>query len=48
MSVIIILLLPLVAAALVCIPFKKYWAAGVTVVSSVAVLVLVARVAWLT
>lgn len=48
MSVIIILLLPLVAAALVCIPFKKYWAAGVTVVSSVAVLVLVARVVWLT
>src|ERR1039457_4224835 len=48
MSVIIILLLPLVAAALVCIPFKKYWAADVTVVSFVAVLVLVARVAWLT
>ncbi|MGO9586130.1 MAG: proton-conducting transporter membrane subunit [Limisphaerales bacterium] len=48
MSIIIILLLPLVATALVCIPFKKQWAAGVTVVSSVAVLLLALRVAWLT
>ena len=43
MSVIIILLLPLIATALVCIPFKKHWAAGVTVVSSLAVLILSAR-----
>ena len=47
MSVIVILLLPLVAAALVCLPVKRHWAAGVTVGSSLAVLVLVARVAWL-
>ena len=45
MSVIIILLLPLIATALVCIPFKKYWASGVTVVSCVAVLILAARIA---
>jgi NADH:ubiquinone oxidoreductase subunit 5 (subunit L)/multisubunit Na+/H+ antiporter MnhA subunit len=45
MSVILILLLPLIATALVCIPFKKYWASGVTVVSSVATLILAARIA---
>lgn len=45
MSILIILLLPLVATALVCIPFKKSWAAGVTIVSSVAVLILSARIA---
>jgi len=44
MSVIIILLLPLIAAALVCIPLKKYWASGVTVVSSVAILILATRI----
>ena len=43
MSVIIVLLLPLIATALVCLPFKKYWASGVTVVSCVAVLILSAR-----
>ena len=47
MSVIVILLLPLVATALVCIPFKGHWAAGVTVVSCLTILVLAARVAWL-
>jgi hydrogenase-4 component F len=47
MSVLIILLLPLVAAALVCLPFKKSWASGVTVVASLATLVLAARLAWL-
>jgi len=47
MSVIIILLLPLVATALVCLPFKRDWAAGVTVVSCLTILVLAARVAWL-
>lgn len=45
MSVILLLLLPLIATALVCIPFNRYWAPGVTVVSSVAILVLAARVA---
>ncbi len=45
MSVLIILLLPLIATGLVCIPLKKYWASGVTVVSSVAVLILAARIA---
>jgi len=47
MSVLIVLLLPLIATALVCLPFKRSWAAGVTVVSSLAALVLSARVAWL-
>ena len=47
MSVIVILLLPLVATALVCLPFKRHWAAGVTVVSSLIILVFAARVAWL-
>ena len=46
MSVIVILLLPLVAALLVCIPFGKRWVPGVTVVSCLAVLILVARLAW--
>jgi hydrogenase-4 component F len=46
MSVIIILLLPVIAAALVSLPFKKVWAAGVTVASSLAVLVLAIRIAW--
>src|SRR5208283_4004143 len=40
-------LLPLVATALVCLPFKKHWAAGVTVVSCLTILVLAVRVAWL-
>jgi hydrogenase-4 component F len=46
MIVIAILLLPLVAAALVCLPFKRVWASGVTVASSLAVLVLATRIAW--
>lgn len=45
MSVILLLLLPLIATGLVCIPFNKYWAPGVTVVSSVAILGLAARIA---
>ncbi len=45
MSVIIILLLPLAAALLVCVPFAKRWVAGVTVVFCLADLVLVARLA---
>lgn len=47
MRVLLILLLPIVAAAVVCIPIKRYWAAGVTVVSSLVTLVLAAQVAWL-
>ncbi len=47
MSILTILLLPLLAAALVCLPGKKSWAAGVTVVSSLACLVLAVRMAWL-
>jgi hydrogenase-4 component F len=47
MSVIIILLLPLVATALVCLPFKRQWAAGVTLVSCLTILVLAARLAWM-
>jgi hydrogenase-4 component F len=46
-SVIAILLLPLIATALVCLPFKKPWAASVTVLSCLTILVLAARVAWL-
>ena len=45
MSVVIILLLPLLATALVCIPLKNYWTAGVTVVSCVTILILAARIA---
>jgi hydrogenase-4 component F len=47
MNVIIILLLPLVAALLVYLPIRKFWAPAVTVVSSSAVLVLAGRVALL-
>jgi hydrogenase-4 component F len=47
MSILIILLLPLIATVLVCLPLKKAWAAGVTVVASLATLILSARVAWL-
>ncbi|HUA67526.1 MAG TPA: hypothetical protein VMA13_03165, partial [Candidatus Saccharimonadales bacterium] len=48
MSVLIVLLLPLIATVLVCLPFKKAWAAGVTVVASLATFILSARVAWVT
>lgn len=46
MSVFLILLLPLAAAALVCVPFNKRWAPGVTVASNLAILILVVRLAW--
>lgn len=45
MSVIVILLLPLAAALLVCIPFGKRWVPGVTVVFCLADLILVGRLA---
>ena len=45
MSVIVILLVPLVAALLVCIPLGKRWVPGVTVVSCLADLILIARLA---
>jgi hydrogenase-4 component F len=45
MSVILVLAIPLVAAALVCIPFKKHWAAAVTVASCAAILILALQVA---
>ncbi|MDA8156167.1 MAG: proton-conducting transporter membrane subunit [Actinomycetota bacterium] len=45
MSIFVILLLPLIATALVAIPFKRpAWAAGVTVLSSLAVLVIAVRI----
>jgi hydrogenase-4 component F len=47
MSVILMLLLPLVATALVCLPFKRPWAAAVTVISCLTILVLAGRVAWM-
>ena len=46
MTISLILLLPLVATGLVCIPFRRHWAAGVTLASSLIVLVLAARLAW--
>ncbi|MFZ1099062.1 MAG: proton-conducting transporter membrane subunit [Steroidobacteraceae bacterium] len=45
MSVIVILLLPLAAALLVCIPFGKRWVPGVTVVFCLADLILAGRLA---
>jgi hydrogenase-4 component F len=47
MSIMVILLLPLVATALVCLPFQRHWAAGVTVGSCLTILILAARAAWL-
>lgn len=47
MSVIVILLLPLIATLLVCVRLGKRWASSVTVVSCLADLILVARLAWL-
>lgn len=46
MSLIIILVLPLVAALLVCIPFGKRWMPAITVLFAVADLILVARLTW--
>jgi hydrogenase-4 component F len=46
MSVIFILLVPVAAAALVCIPLNKRWAPGATVISNVAILILVVRLSW--
>ncbi len=45
MSVVVILLLPLLTALLVCIPLGRRWVAGVTVVSCLADLILIARLA---
>jgi hydrogenase-4 component F len=45
MSVLVLLLLPLIATGLVCIPVNKHWAPGITVVSSLAILVLAGRIA---
>lgn len=47
MSVIVILLLPLIATLLVCVPLGKRWVSGVTVVFCLADLILVVRLAWL-
>ena len=46
MSAIVILLLPLIATVLVCIPLGKRWVPGVTVVFSLANLILIGRLAW--
>ena len=46
MSVAVILLLPLIATLLVCIPFGKRWMPGVTVVFCLANLILIVRLAW--
>jgi hydrogenase-4 component F len=46
-SVIVILLLPLIATVLVCVPLGKRWVSGVTVLFCLADLILVVRLAWL-
>lgn len=46
MNALVILLIPLVAAALVCIPLPRHWAMGVTVAASVATLVATGQLAW--
>ena len=46
MSVIALLLLPLIATLLVCLPLRNRWAFGVTIAVSVADLALAWRVAW--
>jgi hydrogenase-4 component F len=48
MSVLVILLIPLVATALVCLPLKRAWPMGVTVVANAALLLLTAHLAWRT
>jgi hydrogenase-4 component F len=45
-SVILILLVPLIATLLACVPLGKRWVSGVTVVFCLADLILVARLAW--
>ena len=47
MSVIVMLALPLIATALVCIPAKRSWATGITIASCLAIFALALRVAWL-
>ena len=47
MNLCLLLLLPLAATLLVCLPANKYWAPGVTLVSSLMILVGVMRLAWL-
>ena len=47
MSVIVMLVLPLIATALVCIPAKRSWATGITITSCLAIFALAVRVAWL-
>jgi hydrogenase-4 component F len=46
MSVLLILSVPLAAAALMCLPFNTRWAPGVTIAAAVVNLILAARLAW--
>jgi hydrogenase-4 component F len=46
MTISLILLLPLLATLMVCIPFRRHWAASVTVATSILVLILATRLAW--
>ncbi|MGH7996151.1 MAG: proton-conducting transporter membrane subunit [Opitutaceae bacterium] len=46
MSVLLLLLIPVVATFLVCLPAHRNWAPAVTVASSVSVLAIAARLAW--
>jgi hydrogenase-4 component F len=47
MSVIVLLLVPLIATGLICIPARRNWAPGITIASCAATLVLAIWVAWL-
>jgi hydrogenase-4 component F len=46
MSILLILILPLVATGLVCLPFKTWWASAVTVICSLTVFGLASWVGW--
>ncbi len=46
MTILIILLIPLLATALVCIPLKRAWPMGITVVAAGALLISTVQLAW--
>ena len=46
MNIILILLVPLVATALVCLPLPRRWPMGVTLAACAALLILTVRLAW--
>jgi hydrogenase-4 component F len=46
MKALFILIIPIVAAGLVCLPIRRFWAPALTVISSLVVLLLTAQIAW--